>query len=123
MPSLTLCQNLSTAIEQVYNQELDMSTLFPVINIEYKNRKPSRAVIMRTIAEYLKQSGKSFDIRWGENWIELNYYPNQECWYGSGWIKEIGGDDLAKELNVIRKKAINQVLNLWNTQESKHARL
>ena len=86
-----------------------MSTLFPVIEIEYNNRKPSRAVIMRTIAEYLKQGGKSFDIRWGENWIELNYHPNHEQWYGSGWIKEISGDSIANELNEIRKQAIKEI--------------
>jgi len=86
-----------------------MSTLFPVIEINYNNRKPSKAVIMRTIAEYLKQGGKSFDIRWGENWIELNYHPNHECWYGSGWIKEIGGSDIADELNAIRKQAIKEI--------------
>jgi len=92
-----------------------MSTLFPVIDIEYKNRKPSRAVIMRTLAEYLKQGGKSFSIAWGENWIELDYHPNQEQWYGRGWIKDIGGDDLAQELNQIRKQAQRELLNLWNT--------
>jgi hypothetical protein len=86
-----------------------MSTLYPVIEINYNNRKPSRAVIMRTLAEYLKQGGKSFDIRWGENWIELNYQPNQEQWYGSGWIKEISGDSIAKELNEIRKQAIAEI--------------
>lgn len=85
-----------------------MSTTYPVINIEY-NRKPSRAVIMRTLAEYIKQGGKNFDIRWGENWIELNYHPNQECWYGSGWLKDIGGDDVAQELNQIRKQAIMEI--------------
>ena len=92
-----------------------MSTLFPVIDIEYKNRKPSRAVIMRTLAEYLKQGGKSFSIAWGENWIELDYHPNQEQWYGRGWIKDIGGEDLAQELNQIRKQAQRELLNLWNT--------
>lgn len=82
-----------------------MSELFPVIDIEFKNRKPSKAMIMRTLAEYIAQGGKSFDMRWGENWIELNWHPRHEQWYGSGWIKEIGGDDLAKELNEIRKEA------------------
>ena len=86
-----------------------MSTLYPIIEINYENRKPSRAVIMRTIAEYLKQGGKSFDIRWGENWIELNYHPNHGQWYGTGWIKEIGGDSIAKELNEIRKQAIKEI--------------
>lgn len=82
-----------------------MSTLYPVIDITYPNRKPSRAVIMRTLAEYLKQGGKSFYITWGENCIELDYHPNQEHWYGRGWIKNIGGQDLADELNSIRKEA------------------
>jgi hypothetical protein len=82
-----------------------MSTLYPVIDIEYKNRKPSKAVIMRTLAEYLKQGSKSFSIQWGENCIELDWHPNHEQWYGRGWIKEIGGDDMAKELNAMRKEA------------------
>lgn len=82
-----------------------MSTLYPVIDIEYKNRKPSKAVIMRTLAEYLKQGGKSFSITWGENWIELDYHPNQEQWHGRGWIKDIGGDSIAQELNAMRKEA------------------
>lgn len=86
-----------------------MSTLYPVIDIEYKNRKPSKAVIMRTIAEYLKQGGKSFCITWGENCIELDYHPNHEQWYGRGWIKEIGGDNIAQELNAIRKQAIAEI--------------
>ena len=87
-----------------------MSTLYPVINIEYKNRKPSRAVIMRTLAEYLKKGGKCFSITWGENWIDLDYHPNQEQWYGNGWIKDISGDDLANELNDIRKQAKEQFI-------------
>jgi hypothetical protein len=82
-----------------------MSTLFPVIDIEFKNRKPSRAVIMRSLAEYLKQGGKSFCVTWGENCIELDWHPNHEQWYGRGWIKEIGGDSIAKELNLYRIEA------------------
>lgn len=86
-----------------------MSTMYPVIEIEYKNRKPSRAVIMRTLAEYLKQGGKCFAIVWGENWIDLDYHPNQERWYGTGWIKDIGGDSVAEELNAMRKQAIEEI--------------
>jgi hypothetical protein len=86
-----------------------MSTLYPVIDIEFKNRKPSRAVIMRTLAEYLKQGGKAFSITWGENWIELDFHPNQGQWYGTGWIKDIGGDSIANELNEIRKQAIKEI--------------
>ena len=82
-----------------------MSTLFPVIDIVYNKRKPSRAVIMRTLAEYLKQGGKAFCISWGENCIELDFHPNHDKWYGYGWIKDIGGSDIAEELNAIRKEA------------------
>ena len=81
-----------------------MSQLFTPIEITF-NKKPSRAVIMRTLAEYIKQGAKCFSLTWGENWIELDYHPNQEQWYGSGWMKEIGGDDIARELNEIRKQA------------------
>jgi hypothetical protein len=83
--------------------------MYEPIEINYNNRKPSRAVIMRTIAEYLKQGAKSFDIRWGENWIELDYHHNHERWYGRGWIKELSGDSIAKELNDIRKQAIAEI--------------
>jgi len=82
-----------------------MSTLYPVIDIEYNKRKPSKAVIMRTLAEYIKQGGKAFCITWGENCLELDWHPNHEQWYGRGWIKELGGDNLAKELNSMRKEA------------------
>jgi hypothetical protein len=79
--------------------------MYEPIEIEFNNRKPSRAVIMRTLAEYLKHGAKSFDLRWGENWIEIDWHPNQDKWYGRGWIKEIGGDDIATELNAMRKEA------------------
>ena len=86
-----------------------MSTLYEPIEINYEKRKPSRAVIMRTLAEYLKQGAKSFDIRWGENWIQLDFLPNQEHWYGRGWIKDISGDSIAMELNEIRKQALREI--------------
>jgi hypothetical protein len=79
--------------------------MYEPIEIQFNNRKPSRAVIMRTLAEYLKQGAKSFDLRWGENWIEIDWHPNQDKWYGRGWIKEIGGDDIATELNAMRREA------------------
>lgn len=86
-----------------------MSTTYDIITIEYKNRKPSRAVIMRTLAEYLKQGGKAFEIHWGENCIDVYFDPRDERWYGYGWIKEIGGDSIASELNAIRKQAIAEI--------------
>ena len=94
-----------------------MSTLYPIIKIEYLKRKPSKAVIMRTLAEYLKQGGKSFEIHWGENAIELIWHDKENKWIGLGWIKDIGGGDIASELNAIRRQAIEEIktLNLWNS--------
>ena len=94
-----------------------MSTLYPIIEITYTKRKPSKAVIMRTIAEYLKQGAKNFTITWGENWIDLTYHDRYHTWHGTGWIKDIGGDDIAQELNSARAKAVEEIktLNLWNT--------
>jgi hypothetical protein len=94
-----------------------MSTFYPVIEITYNKRKPSKAVIMRTIAEYLKQGGKSFEISRGENRIDLQWHDRNQEWYGYGWIKELGGDNIANELNDIRKQAVEEIktLNLWNT--------
>jgi hypothetical protein len=86
-----------------------MSTQFEIITINYEKRKPSRAVIMRTLAEYLKQGGKAFELCWGENMIDVYFDPRDERWYGYGWIKEISGDDIARELNEIRKQAIAEI--------------
>jgi len=84
-----------------------MSTTYTTIDINFENlkRKPSRAVIMRSLGEYLKHGYKAFNVCWGENVISLDYHPSHRTWYGQGWIKEIGGDDIAKELNDIQKEA------------------
>jgi hypothetical protein len=82
-----------------------MSTTYPVIEIEFKNRKPSKALVMRTLGEYLKQGGKAFTFTWGENCIDLTWHSTYNTWYGSGWIKDIGGDDIARELNEMRQEA------------------
>jgi hypothetical protein len=74
-----------------------------IINIESK-RKPSRALIMRTIGVYLEQGHQDLDIRWGEWWLEIVRGGNK--WFGAGWIKDISGDDIANELNQMEKQAI-----------------
>ena len=91
--------------------------MYPIIEIVYNKRKPSKALIMRTIAEYLKHGGKNFNISWGENSIDLTYHDRYHTWHGYGWIKEIGGDNIAHELNAMRKQALEEIrtLNLWNT--------
>ena len=73
------------------------------VNIELTSkRKPSRALIMRVIGEYLKHGITNMELNWGENWLDLEYHG---YWIGSGWIKDIGGDDIANELNQLSKQA------------------
>ena len=92
-----------------------MSTTFDTTTINFEKRKPSRAVIMRSIGVYLEAGVKSFEISWGENMIDVYFDPRVNKWFGHGWIKEIGGDSIARELNEIRKQAHRELLNLWNT--------
>lgn len=90
-----------------------------ITTIEFKNRKPSKAVIMRSLGEYLKHGYNNFEILWGENWIDLTFNSTHKHWHGNGWIKDISGDSIAHELNSIRDQAVKQLerqtLNLWNT--------
>lgn len=92
-----------------------MSTTYDIITINYEKRKPSRATIMRSLGEHIKQGGKAFELHWGENCIDVYFDPRNDHWYGYGWIKEINGGGIADELNAITKQARNQLLNLWNT--------
>lgn len=66
-------------------------------------RKPSRAYIMRTIGECITKGHKHIELSWGENWIELIRGGNM--WHGAGRIKNISGDDLAIELNMLEREA------------------
>jgi len=76
-----------------------MSTLHNVIEYQFHNRKPSKNQIMGCIANAIKGDGKAINISWGENCLELIWHDRQLQWYGYGWIKNIGGDDIAHELN------------------------
>ena len=67
---------------------------------------------MACIKNALKDGSKTIGIEWGENWIELQYFSENNTWGGRGWISTIGGQDIAGELN---KKEHNKTLNLWNT--------
>jgi hypothetical protein len=63
----------------------------------FEGKKPSYAQVKKCAIEAIKQGYPLIEISWGENWISLN----NELGYitGQGWIKNIGGDDLANELN------------------------
>lgn len=76
-----------------------MSTLYPVDEYEFFNRKPSKAQINACIKNATAQGSKAIAIIWGENQIDLDYNDNQRRWYGTGHIKKISGWDIAIELN------------------------
>ena len=82
-----------------------MSTTFDITTINFEKRKPSRAVIMRTLGVYLEAGVKAFELHWGENCIDVYFDPRVNKWYGYGWIKDIGGDSIANELNSMYNEA------------------
>jgi hypothetical protein len=77
----------------------------------FENRKPSKKQIMAKVNEAMKQQENHIEISWGENMLTLMRQYNG-LWQGFGWIKGIGADDIAKDLNKAEKR---QLLNLWNT--------
>lgn len=77
----------------------------------FENRKPSKKQIMAKVNEAMKQQENHIEISWGENMLTLMRQYNG-LWHGFGWIKGIGADDIAKDLNKVEKR---QLLNLWNT--------
>jgi hypothetical protein len=66
-------------------------------HIEFTGRKPSKVQIMAKLKPLLKTNETFIQIQWGENWITLEHLASG--WLGSGWIKGLSGDDLARELN------------------------
>ena len=66
-------------------------------HIEFSGRKPSKVQIMAKLKPILKTNETFIQIQWGENWITLEQLASG--WLGSGWIKGLSGDDLARELN------------------------
>ena len=77
--------------------------------IEFTGRKPSKVQIMAKIKPALKTGETFIEVQWGENQITLERFGANGYWVGSGWIKALSGDDLAKELNNSEraKKALN----------------
>ena len=64
---------------------------------EFEGRKPSKAQVKKCAIEAIKEGYPLISISWGEN---MNNLENELGYItGRGWIKNIGGDDLASELN------------------------
>ena len=68
---------------------------------------------MAKIKIAIKAGAETIYISWGENRLDFELYRGQ--WIGHGWIRGIGGDDIAQELNRAQSRANNATLNLWNS--------
>ncbi len=67
--------------------------------IYFDGNKPTKVQILKKVRAAIQNGSCPISIFWGENWIDLDYSFNSRSWFGNGWIKNIGGDDLANELN------------------------
>lgn len=79
-------------------------------NHNFTGRKPSKAQVLNKAKQLDAQGADFIGVTWGENWIDLTQDTNG-YWTGTGWIKEIGGDWIARELNHCPKKALAQGFN------------
>ena len=75
------------------------------IEHNFTGRKPSKTQIMAKIKPAIKSGARSISIIWGENWLELDHLGGHlGSWAGAGWIRDISGDDIARELNNQQKR-------------------
>jgi hypothetical protein len=81
-----------------------MSTTQFVFDIDFKGRKPSRVQLLSKVKAAIQRGAAAITVTWGENWIELDYSFNARAWNGCGWLRDIGGDDIARELNQLQKR-------------------
>jgi len=78
----------------------------------FQGRKPSIKQVLKQVEEGIKQNSRVIEISWGENMLTIERVGANTQWYGYGWSKGIGGDDIAHDLNA---KQTRNTLNLWNS--------
>ena len=61
-------------------------------------RKPSNAQILKQVNQGINEGNNYIEISWGENTITIERM-HSKMWYGSGWIRNISGADLAVKIN------------------------
>jgi hypothetical protein len=89
-----------------------VSELKPIYEDFFTGRKPSRAQVIARVKTAIQAGAEAITLQWGENWIELDLHRG--AWNGRGWIRDIGGDDIARDLNREAREH-RQLLNLWNS--------
>jgi hypothetical protein len=68
---------------------------------EFTGRAPSKKQIMSHIKRAMSEGHDWIQLQWGENQITLEKgSPDDHLkpWHGFGWIRSIGGYDIAREL-------------------------
>lgn len=68
---------------------------------EFTGRAPSRAQLAAHVKKAAAAGHDWIQLQWGENQITLEKGTGggfSGPWFGHGWIKRTGGDDLAREL-------------------------
>lgn len=65
----------------------------------FEGRKPSNKQVLAKINEGIKENARIIEISWGENMVTLERVGFNKEWYGSGWIRNIAGSDLANHIN------------------------
>lgn len=70
---------------------------------EFTGRCPSVAQIKAHVKKAVAAGHDWIQLSWGENQITLekNPYPynHMGTWLGHGWIRRVGGDDIARGLS------------------------
>jgi hypothetical protein len=70
--------------------------------IQFTGKKPSKAQILKQVKTAISNGVTQIEVTWGENWFTLEKTGSRAPlgpWLGNGWIKDIGADSIACELN------------------------
>ena len=73
---------------------------------DFTGRAPSGPQIKAHIKKAAAAGHDWIQLSWGENQITLEKRADNGFfgpWFGSGWIRRTGGDDLARELSQVDK--------------------
>lgn len=69
---------------------------FKMFEHYFTGNKPSKQQVLKVIKTAITQGYNKFEISWGENMIEIESYNGR--YVGYGWIKNLSGQDIAKEI-------------------------
>lgn len=73
-----------------------------IVQHEYTS-KPSIVTLRAALRKAIAQGSDFIQLTWGENQITVQRRAPYD-WHGHGWIGKNGGDDLAREINLARRK-------------------